>query len=57
MKVMMMMRVNSMLSYNTRMTLQESQISKLFAKPMEQRIHTAKTKKKGAKSCTYFHSK
>lgn len=40
-----MMRVNSMLSYNTRMTSQESKISKLLAKPMEHRIHTTKTKK------------
>lgn len=40
-----MMRVNSMLSYNTRMTLQESKISKLLAEPMEQRIHATKTKK------------
>lgn len=40
-----MMRVHSMPSYNTRMTLQESKISKLLAKPMEQRTHTTKTKK------------
>lgn len=53
----MMTRVNSMLLYNTRMTPEESQILELFAKPIEQRIHTAKTKRKGAKSCTYFHSK
>lgn len=54
---MMTMSVNPVLPKNTRATLEESQISKLFTKPTEQTIYGSKTIKKGAKICTYFHSK